>query len=195
MPISGAFKFIGAVVVVLPLTALAQSPVPVAVPAPVPHVLRVTGDARIRVPPDVAVIFAGVESTGRNLADVTREAASQMSRVLAALAEAGVRKSDIQTTRHNVSVERPWDNGRPGPITGYTISDEARVTVRDLSKLAPIIERVTAAGSNSVRGLSFEKEDPTPERARALAQAYASARVKAEALARAAGVPWGASYR
>jgi uncharacterized protein YggE len=174
-----------------PLAAMAQAPAP-APPAPAaPRVIRVSGDSRVNVRPDVAVLFTGVESTGKDLARVTKDAAGQMRRVLAAIRESGVPEKDVRTTRHDVQVERPWDKGRPGPITGYTISDEVRVTVRDLAKLGPLIERVTAAGSNSIRSLSFEKDDPTAERAQALAQAYASARAKAEALARAAGVALG----
>ncbi|HXJ84522.1 MAG TPA: SIMPL domain-containing protein [Candidatus Methylomirabilis sp.] len=186
-----ALVFVRVLIISLPFGAFAQAPVPVSASGALAHVLRVTGDARIRVAPDVAVLFAGIESTDRDLARVTKEAADQMARLLAAIAEAGVSRSDIQTTRHDIRVERPWDNGKPGPITGYTVADEARVTVRDISKLGRIMERIAAAGSNSLRGLSFEKEDPTPERARSLALAYASARTKAEALARAAGARLG----
>jgi uncharacterized protein YggE len=60
--------------------------------------------------------------------------------------------------------------------------------VRDLSKLGAVLERVVQAGSNAVRGLSFEREDPTAPRAEALGRAIAAARAKGEAMARAAGV-------
>ncbi len=186
-----ALVLAGVLIISVPFSVVAQAPPPVPAQGTVARVIRITGDARIRVSPDVAVLFAGVESTDRDLARVTKEAAEQMRRVLDAIAGAGVPGADIQTTRHDIRVERPWENGRPGPITGYTVADEARVTVRDLSKLGRIIERLTAAGSNSLRGVSFEKEDPTPERARALALAYSSARTKADALARAAGVRLG----
>jgi uncharacterized protein YggE len=156
-----------------------------------PRALRVTGVGRVSVRPDVAVLQAGVESTGPDLGRVTRDSAAQMRKVMSALTGAGIAEKDIQTTRHDVAVEREWKNGRPGPITGYTVSEEARVTVRDLSRLGPLLERVAAAGANAVRSLSFQKEDPTPERARALAAAYAAAGTKAEALARAAGVTLG----
>lgn len=171
-----------------PLAALAQAG-PATLPAA--RLLRVTGEASLRVRPDVAVALAGVESTGKDLQRLTKDAAAQMRRVIAALREAGIPEKDIQTTRHEVRVERPWTQGRPGPIAGYTVSDEVRVTIRDLARLGPALDRVTAAGSNSLRSLAFEKEDPTPERAQALAAAYAAARLKAEALARAAGVALG----
>jgi hypothetical protein len=46
------------------------------------------------------------------------------------------------------------------------------------------LEAAVAAGANVVHSISFEKEDATAERARALEAAMADARTKGEALAR-----------
>ena len=153
--------------------------------------LRVTGEGQVRVRPDVAIVLAGVEATGKTLAPTVADASAKMRRMLDALAKAGVAEKDVQTTRHDVQVERPWVDGKPREITGYTVVDEVRVTVRDLAKLGQVLERVVAAGSNSLRGLAFEREDPAPERQQALARAVLAARGKAEAIAKAAGVALG----
>jgi uncharacterized protein len=171
------------------LSARAQAPVHGT--AAWPRTIRASGDAHVSVRPDVAVVTAGVQVTGKDLKKATAEAAAQTREVLAALRKEGIAEKDVQTTRHDIEVERPWDNGRPGPITGYTVSDELRVTVRDVGKVGAVLDRVVAAGSNVLRGLSFQKDDPTPERARALALAVANARTKAEAMAKAAGVQLG----
>lgn len=171
------------------LSARAQAPVHGN--APWPRTIRASGDARVSVRPDVAVVMAGVQVTGPDLKKASAEVASQTRAVLAALRKEGVADKDIQTIRHDIAVERPWDNGRPGPITGYTVSDELRVTVRDVERAGAVLDRVVAAGSNMLRGLTFQKDDPTPERARALALAIGNARAKAEAMARAAGVQLG----
>ncbi len=153
--------------------------------------LRVNGEGRVMVRPDVAIVLAGVEATGKTLAPAVADASAKMRRMLDALAKAGVAEKDVQTTRHDVQVERPWVDGKPREITGYTVVDEVRVTVRDLAKLGQILERVVAAGSNSLRGLTFERDDPAPERQQALARAVVAARGKAEAMAKAAGVALG----
>ncbi len=158
---------------------------------PSARTLHVSGEGRVSVRPDVAIVFAGVTATGKDLARTTAEATASMRRMLDALGKAGVPAKDVQTTRHDVSVDRPWTDKGPGPVTGYTVVDEVRIVVRDLPKLGGVIDRVLAAGSNTLRSLSFEKDDPTPEQARALAAAFASARAKADALARAAGVALG----
>ena len=178
-----------AATVLLPFAVLAQAPA--AGGTPPPRTIHVSGDGRVSVQPDVAVVFAGVTATGKDLGKVTAEATAGMRRLLDAVAKAGVPAKDVQTTRHDVSVDRPFTDKGPGPVTGYTVVDEVRLTVRDLAKIGPVIDRVLAAGSNTLRSLSFEKEDPTPDQARALAAAYGSARTKAEALALAAGVTLG----
>lgn len=178
-----------------PVAAQNPAPVPPTAPetrahAPV-RVVRVTGDGRILVRPDVAVVHAGVEATGKTLAPTVADASARIRRVLASLAEAGIPERDVATVRHDVQVERPWVDGRPRDITGYTVVDEVRVTVRDLSKLGVVLDRVVSAGSNTLRGLQFEKDDPAPERQKALARAVAAARAKAQAIAEAAGVALG----
>jgi uncharacterized protein YggE len=149
------------------------------------------GEGEVSVRPDVAVVMAGVEAEGKDLAALTAQVDAQTRKVLAALAAAGVAERDVLTTRHDLQVNRPWRDGVQGPISGYTVVQEVRVTVRDVAKLGGVLDRVLAAGANALRGLSFEKENPAPERAAALAAAVAAARVKAEAVAKAAGVQLG----
>lgn len=170
--------------------ALPPTPAPAA-PACAARELRVVGDGRLAVRPDVAVVNAGVETTGPEVAKVTAEASARMRRILQALAQVGVAEKDVQTTRHDLQVNRSWNDGQPGPITGYTAADEVRVKVRDLSKLGAVLERVVSAGSNALHGISFEQDDPAPSRRAALALAVAEARAKAEAIAKAAGVQLG----
>jgi uncharacterized protein YggE len=180
-----------------PARAAPVAPAPPPAPEPPVHgarptrLVRVSGEGRVAVAPDVAYVVAGVETTGKALAPAVADAAARTRRVLDAVAKAGVAERDVQTTRHDVQAERPWVNGRQGDVTGYTVADEVRIKVRDLSKLGVILDRVVAVGSNTVRGLTFERDDPTPARADALARAVVAARVKAEAMAKAAGVTLG----
>jgi len=153
--------------------------------------LHASGEGRVSIKPDVARVTTGIQATGKDLARTTTDASARMRRVLDALGQLGIADKDVQTTRHDVQVERPWDNGRPGPITGYTVSDEVRVTVRDLAKLPQVLERVLSAGSNMLQGLTFEKDDPSPAELEALSRAIEAARAKAEVMAKAAGVTLG----
>lgn len=158
---------------------------------PQPRTIRAAGEGRATAAPDVAVVTVGVEAIGKDLTRARADADARMRQVLAAVKAAGVDPKDVQTARYDVQVERPWKDGQPGPITGYHVSNLARVKVRDLARLGDVLDRVGAAGSNAIQGLTFEKEDSAREKARALADAVREARVKAEALAKAAGVGLG----
>jgi uncharacterized protein YggE len=156
-----------------------------------PRTIRVGGEGRASAAPDVAVVTVGVEAIGKDLTRTRADADARMRQVLATLKASGVDPKDVQTARYDVQLERPWKDGQPGPITGYRVSNLARVRVRDLAKLGDVLDKVGAAGSNAVQGLTFEKEDSAPEKARALTDAVKEARSKAEALAKAAGVGLG----
>jgi hypothetical protein len=153
----------------------------------------VSGEGKVNVAPDVARVAVGVVSTGKDLNKVTGDAAAVVRKVLAELSKVGIAQKDVRTVRHDVQVERPWSSksGRPGAISGYTVTDQVQVTVRDLGKLGTVLEQVTSAGGNTIEQLSMEKEELGADRARALALACAAARSKAEAIAKAAGVTLG----
>jgi len=162
------------------------APAEVAAAAP-PRTVTVAGEGRASSPPDVGVVTVGVEAVAKTLRQATDDANQRMRRVLDAVARSGVASKDVRTTRYDVSVDRPWKDGKPGPIVSYTVSTAAEVRVRDLAKLGAVLDAATAAGSDAVGGLRLEKADPSGDRARALAAAYADARGRAEALAKAAG--------
>jgi hypothetical protein len=156
-----------------------------------PGTITVIGEGRVSVPPDAASFTVGVQATGKTVAAATAEVSTRMKSVLDAVAAAGVAARDVRTVRYDVSIERPWKDGKPQPITGYTVTTAADVKVRDLARLGKILEAVTAAGSNQVQSLRMERLDPKPQQLEALALAYASARDKARALAIAAGADVG----
>jgi len=152
--------------------------------------LRVVGEGHATAAPDVAVAFLGVEALAPDLAAATTDANARMRRVLEALSASGVAKKDVQTSRYDVAIERrPESRGGPGPapVSGYHVTSEVRVTMRDLARVGQVLDAAVKAGANASRGLTFQKDDPSAERNRALAAAIAAARAKAEVLARAAG--------
>lgn len=162
-----------------------------ATPEPSSRTVRVTGEGFVSVQPDVAVVSVGVDAFAATVAAAVGDATQKMQKILDALGKEGIDSRDIRTTRYEVSVERPWKDGKPGPVAGYRAVNAADVRVRSLARLGTILDRITQAGSNSIGSLQMERDDPTKEQLQALRAAYAFARTKAEALARAAGVELG----
>jgi len=153
--------------------------------------IRVTGEGRVSTQPDIAVVSIGVEALASNVSAATADASQRMRAVLDALGKEGVPAKDVRTSQYSVSEERSWKDGKPGPVTGYRVSNTAEVRVRDLAVLGPVLEHVTRAGANIVGALQLEREDPLPEQLQALRAAYAAARAKAQVLAKAAGAELG----
>ena len=160
-----------------------------------PPTLRVSAEGRVMAEPDIAVLSVGVEALAKAMADATRDADARMRKVVEALAESGIDRRDVRTTRYDVGMERRFDPklGTPGEIVGYRVVHELRVVVRqrDPARVGAALEAALRAGANLVHSVSFEKEDATAERSRALALAIEAARAKAEVMADAAGVSLG----
>jgi uncharacterized protein YggE len=169
----------------------AQLPAPAGQPPPL-RAVRVSGEGRASAAPDVARVTIGVAARDpASVAKASAEATARMKRILAALEKGGVAPKDVRTVRYDVEVQRSYERSSAGAVTGYLVTNQVAVTVRDLAKLGPLLDQVVAAGSNAIEGLAFEKEDLSAERARALEAAVADARAKAAVLARAAGATLG----
>jgi len=140
-----------------------------------------TGEAETR--PDEARFQAGIESwagTARAASDANAE---DIREIVAALREAGIAESDIQT--RNVSVQRIDYGARKGQ---YQASNIVAVTVRDVDKTGQAVSAVTDAGANVVSGPDLRMSDPEAAANAAYGNAYKAARARAEAYAEAAGM-------
>src|SRR5690606_13878922 len=73
-------------------------------------------------------------------------------------------------------------------IVAYRVSHDLRVRVQDIERLGEIIDAAVAAGADRVSHIDFSLRDAAQYRDGLLESAYADARAKAEALARAAGL-------
>ncbi|MEX2238468.1 MAG: SIMPL domain-containing protein [Dehalococcoidia bacterium] len=154
--------------------------------------INVSGEGRVTVEPDVAILNLGVEFQDENADAALVNANGAFDNLMEVLTDAGVAEEDIQTT--GVSVQPIYDYSTETPrITGYLASNIVNVKIRDLESVGEIIDAATGAAGNAVRinYISFDREDRADALAQARAQAVADAREKAEALAEGAGVELG----
>jgi len=152
----------------------------------------VIGHGAVQVKPDLATVTLGVDVVRPALPDALTESNRQMESVLAAVKAAGVAEEDIQTTSFYVNVFRTYDpSGQPGEITGFQVSNQVLVIVRDLDKLNTVLGDAVAAGANSIYGIGFAVADPTAAASQARKRAVEDARARAEELAAANGMSLG----
>ena len=156
------------------------------------RLVTVTGEATVAVAPDMAVIRVGVTSAGKSAREASDTNAKQMTAVLAAIKDAGIGARDIQTSR--LSLQPQYDPNRSGTarLLGFQATNQITVNIRDIDKLAGIIDQAIAAGANEMSGLEFVVSEQSKLLDQARDDAIADARRKAERYAKAAGVKLGA---
>jgi uncharacterized protein YggE len=168
-----------------------------AAPAPAqvvpPAAISVTGEGRVSVPPDLAEIDGGVTSEAKTAREASDANNAAMGKVLLALKGAGLVEKDFQTSR--LSLQPQYANQtRPGPnvVVGYRASNRVSIRLRDVSKVAGIIDTLVGAGANEIGGINFTVSEASKLLDDARTEAMADARRKAEIYAKAAGVTLGA---
>lgn len=156
-----------------------------------PRGITVTGYAEAQGKPDIAYITLGVQTEDRDAAKAAQDNATRNTAVIAAIEKTGVAKPDIQTVNYSVSPKIDYKANPPATV-GYTVSNEVRVKVRDLTKVGAVIDAALSAGANYSQNLVFAIENDTPLRQEALAKAARNAEAKAKTIAEALGVKLGA---
>jgi uncharacterized protein YggE len=163
-----------------------------------PSVISVTGEAHISVPPDLVQIDAGVTSEAKTAREASDANNTAMNKVLLALKGAGIDEKDYQTSRLSLQPQYSQSqvsSGKPGAppsIVGYRASNHVTIRLRDVTKVANVIDTLVTAGANEIGGINFMVSQASKLLDDAREQAVADARRKAEIYAKAAGVTLGA---
>jgi hypothetical protein len=161
--------------------------------APQIPVLQANGDGQVMVVPDIAIVSIGVTSRARTARAALSANSADLGRVIATVTAADVAERDIATSGLSISpvYERQPDGTpreEPPAIVGYQVSNQVRVTIRDIAASGGILDRVVTAGANQVNGITFDIADRKAAEEEALKAAIADARRQGEIMAAAAGV-------
>jgi uncharacterized protein YggE len=158
-----------------------------------PATVSVNGHGSVTLPPDTASIQIGIDVTKPTLSEAQAAAADQMTGILTALKDAGVDEKDIKTVNYSVMVLRNYDNatGSAGEITGFQVTNQVNVIVRDVDQVGDLLDKVVAAGANNIFGINFYVDDTSGPASQARKLAVENATEKARELADAAGLSLG----
>ena len=154
--------------------------------------ISVSGSGSISVEPDLAILNIGVEAIGKTVSSARSEAASAMDSVVSSLKKEGILTKDIQTQQLTIYPRYDYQTNKQ-VLIGYSVTNTARVKVRDLSKVGKIVDSAAASGGDYVRinGISFNVEDTDQYMESLRKQAVQKAQIKAEEYADSAGVKLG----
>jgi uncharacterized protein YggE len=158
-----------------------------------PPAISVSGEASVSVAPDLAQVDGGVASEAKTAREASEANNAAMGKVLLALKGAGIEEKDYQTSRLSLQPQyAPAQPNRNTPqIVGYRASNRVTIKVRDVTKVASVIDTLVGAGANEIGGINFIVTQASKALDEARTKAIADARRKAEIYAKAAGVTLG----
>ena len=146
----------------------------------------VSGTGFVMGRPDVLTVQLGVETRGPTVDKALDLANQAQSRLHDAFTKGGVSERDLQTSGLSIYPQYAKDGRR---ISGYQVSEQLSVKLRDLARAGALISGAANAGGDATRisGLSFDIEDDSALLAQARRKAFDEAKAKAELYAQASG--------
>jgi uncharacterized protein YggE len=155
--------------------------------------ITVTGEGMVSAVPDMAVISFGVLKSAATARQALDQANQALSEAIAGLKDKGIEARDIQTSGFSVSPQFDYSgkNGTAPKLTGYQVSNQLTVRIRDIGALGKVLDDAVSNGINSGGSLSFGNSKEKDLVAEARKAAVVDAISKAKALTEAAGVTTG----
>jgi uncharacterized protein YggE len=146
----------------------------------------VSGTGFVEGRPDVLTVQLGVETRGPTVDKALDLANQAQGRLRDAFTKGGVSERDLQTSGLSIYPQYAKDGRR---ISGYQVSEQLSVKLRDLARAGALISQAADAGGDATRisGLSFDIEDDSALLAQARRKAFDEAKAKAELYAQASG--------
>ena len=152
----------------------------------------VIGEGSVALAPDYAEVRSGVTTRAKTAKEAAEANAKAMTAMIAALRELGAEEKDIQTSHFSVRpVYAPPQANTEPKLTGFSVSNQVAVTVRQIAAAGAILDRLIASGATDVGSVEFLHSDLSKALDRAREAAMADARRKAELYAHAAGLELG----
>ena len=156
--------------------------------------VEVSGEGSVSAAPDFAQVTLGVTTTAKNAGEAMAANAKAANALVSLIKAEGVAPADIQTSELSISptFSQPAPGQTSAPtITGYNVSNNVAVIVRDLPRLGALLDKAATGGANSIYGIGFGHNNPSALLDKARPLAVADARRKAEIYASAGGATIG----
>jgi uncharacterized protein len=153
--------------------------------------ISIVGMGEVTAAPDTAHVMSGVTTQGATAREALDANNAAMTALIETLKAAGIEERDIQTSGFSVMPNYVYTDERdangytkPPRISGYIVSNNVNVRVRDISRLGAVLDQQVSVGANTIHAVSFSVADPSKlldeARKLAFADALAKARLYAD---------------
>jgi uncharacterized protein YggE len=138
--------------------------------------ISVSGEGKIKVIPDEAIIALGVQNTGKDATEVKKKNDETVDAVLKVIKKHGIAKTDYQTER--VSLYKNYDYGLKK--YNYQASQTISIRLKDLKKYDVLMMDLVESGINNINGVDFKSSNIKELESQARREAILDAKKKAE---------------
>jgi uncharacterized protein YggE len=148
----------------------------------------VTGEGKATAVPNQATISFGVTKQAATVADAQDQTNKAVETALNSIKSQGIDIKDIKTTNYSVNPQYDY-KAATQTISGYQVSQNVDLKVKQLDKVNKVLDALTANGANVVNQVSFGFDDATQKKLndQARTEAVKEAKEKAQSMASIAG--------
>lgn len=114
--------------------------------------ISVTGEGKVKIVPDQAVVTIGFQNSGKDAKEVKTLNDEVVDKVIKFLKKSGVPATDYKT--NNVSLYKSYDYEKKK--YNFQANQNLSITLKDLSKYDEIMMGLNDAGVNSINGVEFK---------------------------------------
>ncbi|MFN7675141.1 SIMPL domain-containing protein [Flavobacterium sp.] len=119
--------------------------------AQVPQI-SVSGEGKVKVVPDQAVVTVGFQNAGKEAKEVKTLNDEVVDRVIKFLKKSGIPATDYKT--NNVSLNRSYDYEKKK--YNFQANQTLTIMIKDLTKYDEVMMGLNDAGVNSIQGVEFK---------------------------------------
>ena len=152
------------------------------------HTITVSGRGEVIAAPDFATLTLNVQSTADGAEQANATCEENLKSVYEVALSLGVRRSDITDTGVNMT---PQQRESDGAITGYLATATVTIIAHELNTANSVMSGIIDASVGELKSITYGIQDASMAYQEALLAAMEDARVKAEAIAAAAGTTIG----
>lgn len=145
--------------------------------------VTVSGSYTVYVAPDKAELHLAVNTKDSTAAAAQEKNTKEVDAVFKKLKELGVKEKSIITSAYNIYQEYDYEKDKPA---GYNVSTSLTIKDVEIDQAGTLLSEAVAAGVNEVQYISYSCSSYDEEYEKALTDAVAAAKKKAEVLAKAA---------
>ena len=121
-------------------------------PKPQVPQISVTGEGKVKVTPDQAVVTVGFQNSGKDVKEVKTLNDEVVDKVIKFLKKSGIPSTDYKT--NNVSLNKSYDYEKKKYT--FMANQTLSITLKDLSKYDEIMMGLNDAGVNTIQGVEFK---------------------------------------